>query len=212
MSKGGQVSEIENPNEVVVVSRRDWLRVTAVAAAAGLLPGQTLADCAKPCPNPIQYSKDDQGADCIVDKNFCFLADAGSQFEVAWGFVAAFLALVIRTDLGFDDILLPDPSDATHSSALDAVIQEMKLDQTSSAGGWKKVQGYVRDPSNPDFSGRPANLREYQAMRSSAQALWERMAGLFNPGYPSRPDIKAWQLRAITLLPQSSTFKPGQPG
>ena len=202
------MSNVERPDEMLVVSRREWMRLTALAGAASALPARALAAYASPqqC-DPSQQPKQITPDVPVFDQVFKTFGPQNNEAggEVAWGFIAAFLALVLRhgdpkENVDIDSALLPDATtDQQDDKNLPSVICEMRLDQTDlKNGGWTKVRDSIRDT--------PLSYAQFQALRDSAHGLWLSMASQFNPNYPSKPDVQMWQLRAISLLPQSKDF------
>jgi len=189
------MNRIEKPEDVVVVSRREWIRMSTLAAAGAALSGGLAAcqraeppistenvskaqACPAPCPTPkdaLKMVKDDT---LRMD-----LQNAQTTTEVQYGLIAAYIGLIIRHQ-DFDAHLLT-PGKA------DAIFDALKLDEKA----WGTITAVL-------------SKEPYLSQRNSAIALWDYISPLYGNSigvvYPQGQCGNPGQIVAIGNLPQSS--------
>jgi hypothetical protein len=191
------MSKIEKPEDLVVVSRREWLRITTLAAAA--LAGPSVASAGgTPPDDPCQtcfFSVD--GKDCLLTP-FDFLNVSASDQGVLsceYGLLAAFLSCVTRDDTNNDveQILMGMHDDITTSDGKTlsaALIEKLHLDP----GAWSQVKGFALDKQN-HFT------LAYQGLRGAGRSFWTVISNAYNGRYATGHCVQNLQALNVSLIP-----------
>jgi len=149
--------KIEKPEDVVVVSRREWMRLSSLAAAGSVMFGGLAAGATE-----REHSADGSHSESPYDSSRVFGGEEASA-TTGWEIIAAWLALTTRSDKLTGCLLYKGQNGECSKIA----TEDMNLNEP----GWRQARDFLL--ANPHYTDRMAEVNQ----------IWRKLAKTYNALY-----------------------------
>ena len=149
--------KIEKPEDVVVVSRRDWIRLSSLAAAGSVMFGGLAAGATE-----RERSADGSHTGSPYDSSKVFGGEETSAIT-GWEIIAAWVALTTRSDKLTDCLLYR----GQNGECSNVATGDLNLNDT----GWRKARDFLL--ANPNYMDKMAEVNQ----------IWRKLAKTYNTVY-----------------------------